>query len=161
IRRTYQEVNQADALWHHIRDAAHLSDSGQDALLPRHIRPDLRGRRFLLTPRPLGPPPPARRPPPPHATAVPPDIPARALHALRRRRFLLPLRDLGAATYALGTPPKDVRAVLHDIRGGALLALIGYAAAESRGDAVSDAERATVILRARDHARLMRNAVSD
>ncbi|MEZ4452474.1 MAG: hypothetical protein R3B09_23625 [Nannocystaceae bacterium] len=120
IRRIYQVVKQAHALWLHIRDAAHLSDSGKDALLQRHILPELRDRRFLLT-----------------------------------------LRDLGAATYALGTPPKEVRAVLHDIRGGALLALIGHAAAEARGDAVSDAERTTVILRARDHARLMRNTVSD
>lgn len=120
IRRTYKVVKQAHALWLHIRDAAHLTDSGQEALLQRHILPELRDRRFLLT-----------------------------------------LRDLGAATYALGTPPKEVRAVLHDIRGGALLALIGYAAAEARGEVISAAERATVILRARDHARLMRNAVSD
>ncbi|MCA9659882.1 MAG: hypothetical protein KC486_16175 [Myxococcales bacterium] len=83
------------------------------------------------------------------------------LTELRDRNFLLTLRDLGAATYKLGTPPREVRAALHDIRGGALLALIGYAAAEGRGDAISSAELHSVILRARDHARIMRNAITD
>ncbi len=83
------------------------------------------------------------------------------LRELRDRRFLLTLRDLGSATYALGTPPHDVRGALHDIRGGALLALIGFAAAEARGEAISDGEIRHAALRARDHARIMRHAVID
>ena len=83
------------------------------------------------------------------------------LRDLRDRRFLLTLRDLGAATYALGTPPHDVRSALHDIRGGALLALIGFATAEARGEPISDSEIRHAALRARDHARIMRHAVSD
>ena len=83
------------------------------------------------------------------------------LTELKDRRFLLSLRDLGSATYALGTPPQDVRSALHDIRGGALLALIGAAAADVRGETIDSQELRTVILRARDHARIMRNAISD
>ena len=83
------------------------------------------------------------------------------LRELRDRRFLLTLRDLGSATYALGTPPHDVRGALHDIRGGALLALIGFAAAEARGETIGDGEIRHAALRARDHARIMRHAILD
>ncbi len=83
------------------------------------------------------------------------------LSEFKDRRFLLTLRDLGAATYKLGTPSRDVRSVLHDIRGGALLALIGAAAADARGETISSEELKSIILRARDHARIMRNAISD
>ena len=83
------------------------------------------------------------------------------LRELRDRSFLLLLRELGAATYALGTPGPGVRGALHDIRGGALLALIGFAAAEARGESISDGEIRHAALRARDHARIMRHAVSD
>ncbi|MBK8266675.1 MAG: ATP-binding protein [Nannocystis sp.] len=83
------------------------------------------------------------------------------LRELRDRRFLLTLRDLGAATYELGTPPHEVRGALHDVRGGALLALIGFAAAEARGEEISDGEIRHAALRARDHARIMRHAVID
>jgi len=83
------------------------------------------------------------------------------LRDLRDRRFLLTLRELGAATYALGTPPHEVRCALHDIRGGALLALIGFASAEARGETISDGEIRHAALRARDHARIMRHMLLD
>lgn len=83
------------------------------------------------------------------------------LRELRDRRFLMVLRGLGSATYDLGVPDRDVRGALHDIRGGALLALIGFAAAEARGEMISDAEIRHVALRARDHARIMRQCVID
>jgi len=83
------------------------------------------------------------------------------LRELRDIRFLILLRDLGAPTYDLGAPSREVRGALHDIRGGALLALIGFAAAEARGEMISDAEIRHAALRARDHARIMRQAIVD
>ncbi len=84
-----------------------------------------------------------------------------ALGQFREPRFLLNVRAMGSATYELGVPPRDVRGALHDLRSGALLALIGYAVAESKGLQVSDDETRTAVLRARDHARIMRNAIVD
>ncbi|MCB9753137.1 MAG: HAMP domain-containing histidine kinase [Myxococcales bacterium] len=84
-----------------------------------------------------------------------------ALGPFREPRFLLNVRAMGAATFELGVPPRDVRGALHDIRSGALLALIGYAVSESKGVHVSDDETRTMVLRARDHARIMRNAIID
>lgn len=83
------------------------------------------------------------------------------LREFRDIRFLMLLRDLGLPTYELGNPSRDLRGALHDIRGGALLALIGFAAAEARGEMISDAEIRHAALRARDHARIMRQAVVD
>ncbi|MCA9694141.1 MAG: hypothetical protein R3A51_03220 [Nannocystaceae bacterium] len=84
-----------------------------------------------------------------------------ALDEFCQQRFLLSVRAMGAATYELGVPPRDVRGALHDLRGGALLSIIGHAVAASRGGDLAADETRTLVLRARDHARIMRNAIVD
>lgn len=60
-----------------------------------------------------------------------------------------------------GTLSQPVARTLHDIRGGALMALLGYAEMIASREA-SDARFVTSALRlARDHAKMMRNALVD
>ena len=73
----------------------------------------------------------------------------------------LATRELGESCRAIGrgTLEPEVAKVIHDLRGGALMALLGYAEMLSM-DGQSDLLR-TAIRLARDHAKLMRNALVD
>ncbi len=78
-------------------------------------------------------------------------------------QFLSSARSIGAATYALGNFTPALRKIIHDIRGGALVILAGYASfvkAAGKDESIEEDIR-TAILMARDHAKLMRNAIVD
>lgn len=78
--------------------------------------------------------------------------------------FIATAQSIGAATYALGKTDPTLRKVIHDIRGGALAVLTGYATMIKRLDPEVDDIPEYVrdaILMARDHAKLMRNAIVD
>jgi K+-sensing histidine kinase KdpD len=79
---------------------------------------------------------------------------------LGKETFIKSTHAIGLATYAAVDPSPLIRKVVHDIRGGALTVLIGYTTFLNR---VPDRENVMVkaILMARDHAKLMRNAIYD
>lgn len=77
------------------------------------------------------------------------------------RRFFSLVHGIGGATYSLKKPNKLLRQVVHDVRGGGLTALMGYAEMQSYMPDESDTEVKNAILKARDHAKLMRNAIID
>ena len=74
--------------------------------------------------------------------------------------FVEAARALGRATVAAGAETPLMHKVVHDLRGGGLTALIGSASLIRAGCASDDALRTSVLL-ARDHAKIMRNAVPD
>lgn len=76
------------------------------------------------------------------------------------RDFLSAAQAIGSSTYMTEMPNPMVRKVIHDIRGGGLTALIGYAQLLSRLERDDDIVRKAVFL-ARDHAKMMRNALPD
>jgi K+-sensing histidine kinase KdpD len=76
-------------------------------------------------------------------------------------QFLTSMQAIGVATYALKTPSPVIRKVVHDIRGGGLTVLTGtvYLLKESPDPHPEDIENTVLV--ARDHAKLMRNAIFD
>lgn len=76
------------------------------------------------------------------------------------RDFLNTAQAIGSSTYIAKEPPPLLRKVIHDIRGGGLTALIGYAQLLNRLNDNDDIVRKAVFL-ARDHAKMMRNAIPD
>ena len=77
------------------------------------------------------------------------------------RDFLSTARSIGSATYALGNTDPLLRKVVHDIRGGALTVLTGYAHLLKAMPSNQLADVDSAVLVARDHAKLMRNAIVD
>jgi K+-sensing histidine kinase KdpD len=78
--------------------------------------------------------------------------------------FINAFRSLGAPDDHETELPKDLRKVLHDVRGGALVGLNGYASLLDAGDPSAEERMAwteSAVLMARDHAKLMRNALVD
>ncbi len=76
-------------------------------------------------------------------------------------QFLNSMRSIGAATAALGETSSQLRKIIHDIRGGALVVLVGYARLAEAGAEFRLDDLKTAVLNARDHAKLMRNAIDD
>ncbi len=74
--------------------------------------------------------------------------------------FLDSALAIGSATYALDTPSDLTRKVIHDIRGGALTALVGNARFLAQDPAEEEWVKGTILM-ARDHAKVMRNALVD
>lgn len=81
------------------------------------------------------------------------------IEAFGSDQFLALAQAIGAATYALGNFPSELSKVVHDIRGGALMALTGCVPLLQHDP--SDERTAKTVLYARDHAKMMRNAIFD
>lgn len=79
---------------------------------------------------------------------------------LGSEQFRTSVQAIGSSTYDLYEPSPLLRKVIHDIRGGALSVLVGLATMlkmyPSNGVSIHQA-----ITMARDHAKLMRNAIED
>lgn len=77
-------------------------------------------------------------------------------------QFRISVQAIGSATYDLQEPSPLMRKVLHDIRGGALSVLIGLATLLELNDIPDDTTYIKqAITMARDHAKMMRNAIED
>jgi hypothetical protein len=74
-------------------------------------------------------------------------------------RFLSNVQSVGAATYALGQDTPSLRKIMHDIRGGALTVLAGYVYFLRTEPHSVPEDIHNAVLMARDHAKLMRNAI--
>jgi hypothetical protein len=78
------------------------------------------------------------------------------------RAFLTTAQAIGSATYSLSEPSQLARKVLHDVRGGALTSLVGYARLIERVPPERKLELLQLaVFLARDHAKMMRNALHD
>ena len=88
-------------------------------------------------------------------------IKAHVISQIGTEHFLSSVQAVGAATYALGQDTPELRKIFHDVRGGALTVLAGYVhfLKTEPENIVDDVQ--TVVLLARDHAKLMRNAIDD
>jgi len=71
------------------------------------------------------------------------------------------LQAIGSATYAIQEPSALVRKVIHDVRGGALSVLVGLATFLKLYPELDAETIHQAITMARDHAKLMRNAIED
>lgn len=77
-------------------------------------------------------------------------------------QFRTSVQAIGSATYDLQEPSPLLRKVLHDIRGGALSVLVGLATMVDLEKVQDDTTYIKQsITMARDHAKLMRNAIED
>lgn len=74
--------------------------------------------------------------------------------------FLKATQSLGRATYALHSRQPEVRKVVHDLRGGAISALVGYVSM-LQAEMIEHLPVPRLVYLARDHAKMMRNAVID
>jgi K+-sensing histidine kinase KdpD len=86
---------------------------------------------------------------------------AHIISQIGTEHFLSSAQAVGAATYALDNHRPELRKIIHDVRGGALTVLAGYVhfLKTEPENIVEDVE--TAVLLARDHAKLMRNAIDD
>jgi len=75
-------------------------------------------------------------------------------------RFLNLVRGVGIDTYSNKIPTETMRKVVHDIRGGALGALIGYSSIILNKGLTEESVKMMIFF-ARDHAKMMRNAILD
>ena len=77
--------------------------------------------------------------------------------------FLMSSQSIGVATYSLDKLTPGLRKVTHDIRGGALAVLTGYTTMMRSIDLGDETQEYidNAVLMARDHAKLMRNAIVD
>ncbi len=77
--------------------------------------------------------------------------------------FLSSTQSIGVATRSMETMTPLLRKVTHDVRGGALAVLTGYSTMMRAMDLGDDTETyiENAVLMARDHAKLMRNAIVD
>lgn len=82
------------------------------------------------------------------------------IRMLSTPEFLNLVRSMGADTYSKGNPGDIMRMVVHDIRGGALSALIGYSARLLEKGLDNESTKMMIFF-ARDHAKMMRNAILD
>lgn len=71
------------------------------------------------------------------------------------------VQAIGSATYAAGEPSPLLRKVAHDVRGGALSVLVGLATFLKLYPQLDEETIRQAITMARDHAKLMRNAIED
>jgi hypothetical protein len=86
---------------------------------------------------------------------------AHIISQIGTKRFLSSVQAIGAATYALGNHTPDLRKIIHDIQGGALTVLAGYVHfLKTEPENIAE-DVQTAVLLARDHAKLMRNAIDD
>ena len=69
------------------------------------------------------------------------------------------VQAIGSATYAVGEPSPLLRKVAHDVRGGALSVLVGLATFMKLYPQLDEETISQAITMARDHAKLMRNAI--
>lgn len=71
-------------------------------------------------------------------------------------------KAFGESTYLYAPPPENVRKVVHDVRGGALTSMIFVAQTIQRHNLLTNTERMrNFVFLARDHAKMMRNAILD
>ncbi len=82
------------------------------------------------------------------------------IRELSSDRFLNLVRGVGADTYSNKMPSETMRKVVHDIRGGALGALIGYSSIILKRGLTEESVKMMIFF-ARDHAKMMRNAILD
>jgi signal transduction histidine kinase len=71
------------------------------------------------------------------------------------------VQAIGSATYAIRDPSPLARKVMHDVRGGALSVLVGLATFLKVYPEPDEETIYQAITMARDHAKLMRNAIED
>jgi hypothetical protein len=90
------------------------------------------------------------------------DLLQQQLETLGSAEFLELAQALGLATYEQGQPSELLRKIIHDLRGGALTSLLGYTRLIGRvaGSRREEFTRLAIFL-ARDHAKMMRNALVD
>lgn len=75
-------------------------------------------------------------------------------------QFITVVQSIGSFTYQTGPQPPVIHKVIHDIRGGSMAGLAGYAALLRQFPNKTVYIRKSVFL-ARDHAKMMRNAILD
>ena len=74
--------------------------------------------------------------------------------------FFSNVQSIGDSTRSLTDKHSIVRRVIHDVRGGALVPLMGYAQMLKEG-LIDTVDIKMLVFLARDHAKMMRNAIED
>jgi len=82
------------------------------------------------------------------------------LETLSSTEFTSLAQNIGTYTQSNGTASPQIDQVVHDVRGGCLMSLTGYAGLLQQ-DPTNAQFLKTAIALARDHAKMMRNAISD